>query len=100
MAINAKFDNESLVDCTSSGALIGANGRVYPCCYVHAEIEGFGINENPINKYFVEDKDWNNAYKKSVTEICQHEAFTKHFNLPDFCNKDAINPICLINCKK
>jgi len=99
-----EFDTEtfskSLVNCKTNGALIGTNGKVWPCCFVHDVIEEFGLLDNPINKYFIEDKDWNNIYKKSLKEICEHEVFTKHFNVQDFCNKNSINPICLKNCKK
>ncbi len=87
--------NTPLVKCEAVGPYIGVDGRVWPCCYVHCD----NLSSKKIEEYSLADKDLNSLRVKYLKDICQHEAFTKHYNYQDFCDSNNIDPICLENCK-
>ena len=88
--------SEIIVDCSVDGPLIGTDGKVWPCCFVHTNHH----NSDEIMKYNKEDPNWNNLYHYPLSKILNHEAFTQHFNIPHFSDIDNLDYVCRNECLK
>jgi len=85
--------------------VITADSKVWPCCmYASAEInpscppEDVNLDDDIyIATLMINDPDWNNCDVRDVSDIMEHDFFTKHISQENW-NSDTPPNMCVACC--
>ena len=85
---------------------ITADGKVWPCCKVLTDLypqnaytnsENHTVKDKKFMHYVINDPDWNNAFKKSMSEILNHPLYSEYITQSGW-ESDTPPHVCLSYC--
>lgn len=78
------------IKCKSKGLIVNYDNTVWPCCWICTNKRGNYLASLP--------KNWNSLDHHSLQDILSHEAFTKHYNIEHWQDKDKVDIECKEEC--